>query len=171
LQLPAAAQVALNRLTSARLFFHNVPLSPLALRSALRTYWRTMLPALPRLQQLELSWADSVRLMSHQLGLSALQQLTAFKLRFSYGQVREHAVGSQQVVRLVKGATQLQDVAIYRPLAPGSTKDELVLGLQEALPRLRLVTPAYGPEQLQPATLAALRSGLFVQNLCHCYPF
>jgi hypothetical protein len=65
----------------------------------------------------------------------------------------------QQVVQLVQGATLLQHLYAPLNLVPGSSKDELVLGLQEALPKLRWLGVRGGDEGLEPATLAALQSG------------
>jgi hypothetical protein len=165
--------MVLKHLTSAILFFYNAPLSPFALRSCLPTYWLTLLPVLLHLQKLQLGWADPIELLAHQLSLSALQQLTGLSLAGRRGKSDRgaggNAVGPEQVVQLVQGATQLQEVSLYRPLTAGSSKDQLVLGLQGALPRLRLLILMCGPQELGPATQAALRQGLFVRDY-DCMP-
>lgn len=165
--MPESGQALLTHLTSAKLFFHNAPqLSALALRSCVHTYCRALWSALPCLQQLHLAWANPIRLLSHQLGLSALQQLTALVVGAgSRGRKRRQPVAPQQVVGLVQGAAQLRAISLYRPLTPGSSKDQLVLGLQGVSPRLRLVTLSCGPGELAPVTRAALRPGLFVSDL------
>lgn len=160
--------MVLHHLTSATVFFHHAPAVADSLRDYVRTYCRALWSALPRLQQLELAWATPVRLLSHQLGLSALQQLTGLVLGAKAGRVREgaeyHFVGRHQLVRLVQGVTQLQALSVQRPLAPGSSKVEVVLGLQGALPRLVRLVVEEGVEGLAPATLAALRPGLAVSG-------
>jgi hypothetical protein len=114
--------------------------------------------------------------------LSALQQLRKLHLggwayrRFLWPRA---VVGVPEMLQAVQGAAQLQQVTMAVELAPGSSKDQLVLGLQGALPRLvRLEVPchddcpwgsSYGDEAssrppLAPATLAALRPGLKVMR-------
>lgn len=160
--------MVIHHLTSATVFFHNAPAVADSLRDYVRTYCRALWSALPRLQQLELAWADPIRLLSHQLGLSALQQLTGLVLGTRTGRTTEgaeyHAVGRHQLVRLVHGATRLQALSVHRPLAPGSSKDEVVLGLQGALPGLVRLVVEEGVEGLAPATLVALRPVLTVSS-------
>jgi hypothetical protein len=134
----------LTQVTSATLFFHNAPAVEDDLWDCVHTYCCALWSALPGLQQLELNWADPIRLLSHGLSLSALQQLTALELGArvsSAGGWSEYFfLEQQQVVELVQGAAALQAITVRRPLAAGSgsgsSKDQLVLGLQGALPAL-----------------------------------
>jgi hypothetical protein len=85
------------------------------------------------LERADASWYRNVRLLTH--------------------------VEAAQLLPALQGAKQLQSLDLIMELAPGS-RDQLVLGLQGALPGLTQLGTLDGAAGLAPATLAALRPGL-----------
>jgi hypothetical protein len=63
---------------------------------------------------------------------------------------------------VLQGATQLQELGLYLKVDPSSCMDQLVLGLQEALPALSCLRLLSGQQGLAANTLAELRPGLWV---------
>jgi hypothetical protein len=68
-------------------------------------------------------------------------------------------VEAGQLLPALQGATQLQSLELRMELDP-SSRDQAVLGLQEALPGLTRLATLDGAAGLAPATVAALRPGL-----------
>lgn len=169
LQPHAAPQVVLGQVASASVAFFQPPdLPPGAHAACLAAYCTALWSALPGLQQLGLRWPNSVQLLPVLPAVSPLQQLRTLQVDSSYAQAAICCGGAtvvepQQVVALVQGAAQLQALTVNVELAPGSSKDQLVLGLQGALPGLRWLVALKRGERLAPATLAALRPGLVVR--------
>jgi hypothetical protein len=149
-------------------FFQPPDLPPDAHAACLAAYCTALWSALPGLQKLALEWPNIVQLLPVLPAASALQQLRSLQLDSSYARAAitcggAAVVGPQQVVAYVQGAAQLQALTVNVELAPGSSKDQLVLGLQGALPGLRRLVALKRGERLAPATLAALRPGLAVR--------
>jgi hypothetical protein len=135
--------------------------------------------AVPQLRSLKLEWPYSVPLLSGQVqGMAALQQLSELEMlserALSWGEDSSdlpdderlfQQVDAQQLLHLVPGATQLQDLDVGLDLSSDSSmsQDQLVLELQRALPALTGVTlrGAYG-EMMEAGHRAALRPGLVV---------
>jgi hypothetical protein len=169
LQAQVAGQAVVSQVTSASVVFFPPPdLPPPAHAACLAAYCSALWGALPGLQQLALEWPNTVALLPLLPAVSALQQLRALQLDSSYARAAISCGGAavvepQQVVQLVQGAGQLQALTVSMELAPGSSKDQLVLGLQGALPALRQLVALKRGERLAPATLAALRPRLVVR--------
>jgi len=72
-------------------------------------------------------------------------------------------VEAGQLLPALQGATQLQSLELRMELDP-SSRDQAVLGLQEALPGLTQLQLWCGQEGLGPGTLAALQPSLSVQR-------
>jgi hypothetical protein len=89
------------------------------------------------------------------LALGALQQGAT---EYQEGLLPVH-VEAGQLLPALQGATQLLDLELRMELDP-SSRDQAVLGLQEALPRLTQLVTLDGAAGLAPATLATLRPGL-----------
>jgi hypothetical protein len=135
-------------------------------------YCSTLYGALPGLRSLDLEWPTSVPLLGQLPAVSALQQLAWLRLQSRDRDLeadqgwKAQDVEVQEVVRVVQGATQLQDLVLDVCLAaaPGSTKDQLVLGLQEALPGLARLGMEGTMEELASADLTVMMAGLSVRK-------
>jgi hypothetical protein len=68
-------------------------------------------------------------------------------------------VEAGQLLPVVSGARQLQVLDLRMELDP-SSRDQLVLGVQQALPGLTRLGTLDGAAGLAPATVAAMRPGL-----------
>jgi hypothetical protein len=149
----------------------------------LEPYFSKLFAAMPSLQRLELGAHDDVELLPQLPSLSALRSLACLKYGYTTSYWSWDPVGKFHVPALllqaVRKAPQLRQVEVQRPgpaYYVGEPRDRLVLGLQEALPGLRVLklscrspsgvswgTPF--PVELGAATRAALRPGLVVTNL------
>lgn len=112
----------------------------------LAAYCSSLWGVLPGLKRLALTWPCSVPLLAQLPSMSALQQLSAVSFKLD----AEHAGGgvclqhlqqeaTQQLVSVLKGLPRLRLVELPVGLPLSSSKEELVMGLQQALPRLQLV--------------------------------
>jgi hypothetical protein len=129
-------------------------------------YCSTLYRTLPGLRNLHLDWAYDVPLLSGLPAVSSLQQLSSLRLRstklnldpgfLQQGYIAQ-AVELQQVVQAVEGASALQVLDVCLEPAPGSSCDQLVLGLKQALPGLTRIGVRGGAEGLAPSTLEALQ--------------
>jgi hypothetical protein len=165
---PPARLLQLKAVTRARIIL----LKPVGLAAAARAgclagYCSALWDVLPAVKELQLEWPRRVQLLPLLPHASALKQLSV--LRLSSKESTEDGweaqiVGVQQVVQMVQGATQLQALHVHLEPAPGTTKDQLVLGLQEALPGLTQLGVVDGAKGLEPSTRAALRQGLSVKR-------
>jgi hypothetical protein len=174
-QLPCVTKATITLLEPPNPRPPDPKLPPDAHAACLAAYCSALWGALPGLQQLALEWPNTVALLPLLPAVSTLQQLRDLKLGRWADTMRPPpaVVSVQEVLQAVQGATQLQKLTIALELAPGSSKDQLVLGLQEALPQLtHLEVPCQDEGEhrcgeagcdepnLQPATRAALRPGL-----------
>jgi hypothetical protein len=169
--------VVLPHLVTASIAVHRSPR-----QQQLAPYFAQLFSALPALQRLELGWFKGVELLSQLPPLSGLQSLACLKVGWEPPGWSYDDVGVLQVPALLQAmqtAPQLRQVEVNKCRATyeaGEARDQLVLGLQQALQALRVVklhctrpsgiswgTPF--PVQLSDATLAALRPGLVVMNL------
>jgi hypothetical protein len=118
---------------------------------------------MPGLQELKLQWPGfkdpSVPLTS--LDRKAYNRCMAAKWlgAVQHGEGGPVHVEAVQLLPVVQSAPKLQSLDLCMELDP-SSRDQLVLGLQGALPGLRRLGTLDGEAGLAPATLAALRPGL-----------
>jgi hypothetical protein len=199
LLLQLKSQVVLPELVTAAITLLE-PLVPPAEGSGgcLAGYCSRLWGALPGLKRLKLEWPGSAWVVPHMACMSDLRQLSKLEMtserpykspceeleewedsedwdRDECGYAEGcgwQLVELQEVVRVLRPLRQLKRLQLQLAPAPDSTWDQLVLGLQEALPGLSwlaaLPRPRYGyavpklSDSLEPATLAALRRGLRV---------
>jgi hypothetical protein len=162
---PPNGQVRLDQLATAGItLLQPLKVSQDQSGQHLAAYCTALWGAMPSVREVRLEWPGSAQLLQHLPGVSALQQLSVLRLG---GSCSEAEVDQAQVLRVVQGAAQLRELSLGLELLPGSSKDQLVQGLQEALSALTLLEardPAagVGGTPLAPDTLAALRPGLKV---------
>jgi hypothetical protein len=159
--------VVLQRLSSAHINFKWPSEVAVSQAVCVAAYCSPLWAALPGLRELVLQWPCSV-VKSHTLEGHEAQRRTA---AVALGALQEQVpawyhcpampvhVEAGQLLPALQSATQLQSLDLRTELDPGS-RDQLVLGLQGALPGLVRLGTLDGAERLAPATLAALRPGL-----------
>jgi hypothetical protein len=136
--------------------------------ACVKAYCTPLWSACPRLVEVGLQWPCCLQTPATTLqGHAAHRQQEAVALGAQQKAERGWGcnpflplhVEAGQLLPALQGATQLRWLGLYMELDPSSA-DQLVLGVQGALPGLRRLGTLDGAAGLAPATLAALRPGL-----------
>jgi hypothetical protein len=161
-------EVVLAHLATARIAVHRGPGD-----KQLEPYFSVLLPALPALQRLELGWYEHVELLPQLPTLAALKSLSVLQVgcepELTPGFLQCPQLPMPHFLKVVRTAPCLQqvDLLLSKETSTVFVEQQLVLGLQDALPALRLVRLRWcywhrEPPELPAELAGALRPGLKV---------
>jgi hypothetical protein len=126
-------------------------------------YCSSLWAALPGLRVLALQWPSRGPWLPYSSGLREEDYIRVDAARalgaIQGGEGAPVYVEAGQLLPVVSGARQLQVLDLRMELDP-SSRDQLVMGVQEALPGLTRLGTLDGAAGLAPATLAVVRPGL-----------